>query len=280
VPKPTLSGLTKSIYGSNSSNAVSHNIAGVSSTDLFRENKLVEMANRAITERSRRGGSAIQLPGGYFSGQIVASRIQDIITVFQISGQAASEAYNGAGQGINSSNGQTQTGSTPELDSYGNPTGNQIPTYGPVPQPEVITYPQEGAPTVSTSFSKGQRTSAADINLLIGSINNAGAACTCNCNYCTCNCNYCTCNCNYSCTCNCNYGSDIRLKENIKFIKVENNLNIYSWNYIKDKSTRYRGVMAQELEGTKYACALGKDLDGYYFVNYSKLPINFEVEYM
>jgi hypothetical protein len=182
----------------------------------MRENKLVEIANRAIAERSRRGGSAIQLPGGYFSGQILGSRVQDIITVVQQAGQSASEAYNGAGQGINSSNGQVQTGSTPNYDSYGNYTG-ETPTYGPVQQPEVITYPQVGAPSVSTSFSRGQRTSAVDINTLIGAINSAGQVCTCNCNYCTCNCNYCTCNCNYACTCNCNY-SDETLKANVEYM--------------------------------------------------------------
>ena len=214
---PTLSRLTKSIYGSNSSNAVNHNIAGVSPTDLIRENKLVEIANRAIAERSRRGGSAIQLPGSYYSGQIIGSRIQDIITVVQQSGPSASEAYNGAGQGINSGNGQVQTGTTPTLDSYGLPTGGQTPIYGPVPQPEVITYPQVGAPSVGTSFSRGQRTNSADINVLIGAINSAGQVCTCNCNYCTCNCNYCTCNCNYACTCNCNY-SDETLKANVEYL--------------------------------------------------------------
>jgi hypothetical protein len=275
---PTLSGLTKSIYGTNASNAVNHGMAGVLSTDLMRESKLVDIANKAIAERTRRGGSAIQLPASYFSGQILGSRVQDIISTVAVAGQASSQAYNGTGQNVSSGNGQVVTGYTPELDSYGNPTGGQTPVYGPTPTPETITYPQSPAPSVGTSFSRGQQTSAADINVLIGAINSAGQVCTCNCNYCTCNCNYCTCNCNYSCTCNCNYGSDIRLKENIKFIKVENNLNIYSWNYIKDKSTRYRGVMAQELEGTEYECALGKDLDGYYFVNYSKLPINFEVE--
>jgi len=274
---PTFSGLTKSIYGTNATNAVTHNLAGVLSTDVMRENKLVDIANKAIAERSRRGGSAIQLPASYFSGKILGARVQEIITTVQQAGPAASQAYNGANQNINSSNGVVQTGSTPILDGYGNVVGS-TPTYAAVPTPEVITYPQSPAPSVGTSFSKDQRISSVDINTLISAINSAGAVCTCNCNYCTCNCNYCTCNCNYACTCNCNYGSDIRLKENIKFIKVENNLNVYSWNYIKDKSTRYRGVMAQELQGTKYECALGKDLDGYYFVNYSKLPINFEVE--
>lgn len=95
--------------------------------------------------------------------------------------------------------------------------------------------------------------------------------CTCDCNYCTCDCNYCTCNCNYSCTCNCNY-SDMRLKKDIKFVKVENGLNIYSFKYFWSKREQV-GVMAQEILNTKYSNAVLRDEDGYYMVDYSKLPI-------
>lgn len=213
---PTLSGLTKSIYGTNASNAVNHGMAGVLPTDLMRENKLVDIANKAIAERTRRGGTAIQLPASYYSGQILGSRVQDIITVVQQAGPAASQAYNGTGQNVNSSNGVVQTGTTPTYDNYGNVNGS-TPTYAAVPTPETITYPQSPAPVVGTSFSRGQQTSAADINVLIGAINSAGQVCTCNCNYCTCNCNYCTCNCNYACTCNCNY-SDETLKANVEYM--------------------------------------------------------------
>ena len=212
---PTLSGLTKSIYGTNASNAANYGMAGVLPTDLMRENKLVDIATKAIAERTRRGGTSIQLPASYYSGQILGARVQDIITVVQQAGPAASQAYNGTGQNVSSSNGTVQTGSTTTYDSYGNPT--VTPTYGAVPVPEVITYPQSPAPSVGTSFSKGQQISSADINVLIGAINSAGQVCTCNCNYCTCNCNYCTCNCNYSCTCNCNY-SDETLKANVEYM--------------------------------------------------------------
>lgn len=100
-------------------------------------------------------------------------------------------------------------------------------------------------------------------------------ACTCNCNYaCTCNCNYCTCDCNYSCTCNCNY-SDARLKTNIELIGTEGDLNVYSWAYIWNTSKRFFGVMAHELIGTPYESALNKDANGYYYVDYSKLPVAF-----
>ena len=138
-------------------------------------------------------------------------------------------------------------------------------------------FSQASTATVSgpSSFSTGNRIYAADINNLINAINSAGAVCMCNCNYCTCNCNYCTCNCNYSCTCNCNY-SDSRLKENIKLVDTKDNLNVYSYTYLWDKTKTYIGVMAQELVGTRYESALGKDTNGYYFVDYSQLPVNFE----
>ena len=116
---------------------------------------------------------------------------------------------------------------------------------------------------------------AADINNLISFIQSAAAVCLCNCNYCTCNCNYCTCNCNYACTCNCNY-SDQRLKENITLIGNQEGLNIYSFTYRWDNKTVYKGVMAQELVDTKYSSALNTDKDGFYYVDYSQLPITFE----
>lgn len=84
------------------------------------------------------------------------------------------------------------------------------------------------------------------------------------------------CSCNLVCACHndcgCNY-SDERLKENIEFVETKNGLNIYSWNYIWDKVTRFTGVMAQELVGTKFESALHVDKSGYYMVNYAKLPI-------
>jgi hypothetical protein len=118
-----------------------------------------------------------------------------------------------------------------------------------------------------------QQVTATDINAVIDKIQACGAVCVCNCNYCTCNCNYCTCNCNYSCTCNCNY-SDERLKMNIKFVEVQAGLKIYTWNYKWDLSTTHKGVIAQELIGTRYESALSKDKNGFYMVNYNKLPIS------
>jgi len=83
------------------------------------------------------------------------------------------------------------------------------------------------------------------------------------------------CSCNNVCACHndcdCNY-SDERLKENIIRLGVKNGLNIYSYNYIWDRVKR-TGVMAQEVLQTQYKDAVTTDVNGYYMVNYSRLPI-------
>ena len=216
-----MASLAAFIYGTNASNALGAipSILSAAAGDRISASTILPIAQAAVNERTRRGASAITIPPGYYSGTISASRLQDIITVVEVAGPATSYAQNGANQNINSGNGQVQTGTTPELDPYGNPTGNQLPVYGPVPTPETITYPQVGAVSNATSFPSlvGSRIRAPHINSLINQINSSRAACTCNCNYCTCNCNYCTCNCNYACTCNCNY-SDEQLKTEIEYI--------------------------------------------------------------
>jgi hypothetical protein len=87
------------------------------------------------------------------------------------------------------------------------------------------------------------------------------------------------CHCNTVCTCygncDCNY-SDERLKENIKLIDTMSDLNVYSYTYLWDKTKTFIGVIAQELLGTKYESALGKDSNGFYFVDYSQLPVKFK----
>jgi hypothetical protein len=218
---PTLSGLTTSVYGSNSSNAQGA-IPSLLTADVGQtigQTQITAIAQAACDERVRRGSSTITIPAGYYAGLISASRLQDIRTVVEVAGPAASQAYNGAWQGYNSSNGQYgPTGYAPNYDNYGNIV-SYTPTYSFLPAPETITYGQAAAETNSTSFSAlvGSRIRATHINSLITEINSARAACTCNCNYCTCNCNYCTCNCNYSCTCNCNY-SDEQLKTQIEYM--------------------------------------------------------------
>ena len=68
--------------------------------------------------------------------------------------------------------------------------------------------------------------------------------------------------------------SDIRLKENIKYIGQTNGLNIYEYNYIWSKD-KYRGVMAQELLDVKPE-AVSVSMNGYYLVDYSQLDVNLE----
>tara|TARA_B100000073_G_scaffold192661_2_gene159472 strand:- start:7824 stop:8543 length:720 start_codon:yes stop_codon:yes gene_type:complete len=68
--------------------------------------------------------------------------------------------------------------------------------------------------------------------------------------------------------------SDIRLKENIEFVKTDLNtgLNIYNFNYIGN-SNRYQGVIAQEVIN-KYPSAVVVQ-NNLYKVLYDKLNINF-----
>ncbi len=69
--------------------------------------------------------------------------------------------------------------------------------------------------------------------------------------------------------------SDIRLKENIKKVgKSKLGINIYEWNYINE-SDKFRGVIAQELVGTKFEKALSLK-QGFYFVDYTNLDVEFE----
>jgi hypothetical protein len=142
-------------------------------------------------------------------------------------------------------------------------------------QPQLLTT-QTWKGYINTGLFNGVSSSgviyASQLNGLISLVQASANVCLCNCNYCTCNCNYCTCNCNYSCTCNCNY-SDVRLKENIQFIETKDGLNIYSWNYIKNTTQRYIGVLAQELLGTKYRGAVMTAPNGFYMVNYGMLPV-------
>lgn len=68
--------------------------------------------------------------------------------------------------------------------------------------------------------------------------------------------------------------SDIRLKENIKYIGHEKGFAVYKFNYISDPDKiPYRGVMAQHIMET-HPDAVIKD-GNYYKVNYSKLGIEF-----
>jgi len=70
--------------------------------------------------------------------------------------------------------------------------------------------------------------------------------------------------------------SDIRVKENIEQIGVsEQGHNIYEFNYIGD-TTRYRGVMAQEVL-TLFPEAVVKAFDGFLGVRYDLIDVDMEL---
>jgi hypothetical protein len=64
----------------------------------------------------------------------------------------------------------------------------------------------------------------------------------------------------------------MRLKKDIKFKEVKNGLNIYSFKYVWSGVLQV-GVMAQEILTTDYSEAVSVDKNGYYMVDYDKLPI-------
>lgn len=66
--------------------------------------------------------------------------------------------------------------------------------------------------------------------------------------------------------------SDIRLKDDIKYIGKENGHNVYEFRYI-DKPEKYIGVMAHEVEKTNPDAVV--EVDGYKAVNYSKIGVEF-----
>jgi len=69
--------------------------------------------------------------------------------------------------------------------------------------------------------------------------------------------------------------SDSRLKTNIEYVGLENNLKTYNFNYVWD-SKKYKGVMAQDiLKSHPNAVEVDKS-SGYYRVNYDKLGVKFE----
>lgn len=166
------------VYGTNASNAVYYSIASVTTENVISSAKFTDIITTINSERARRGHGAFS---NALTTNITASTYNNMISALNVTGPAATQSYN-----INA----TQN---------------------------VVTFPQAPAPSLPATVTVGDNITAAQINNLINSLYNAGATCTCNCNYCTCNCNYCTCNCNYACTCNCNY-SDEQLKTNINYM--------------------------------------------------------------
>ena len=71
--------------------------------------------------------------------------------------------------------------------------------------------------------------------------------------------------------------SDIRAKENIEHVGVSpSGHKIYEWNYIENKNTRYRGVIAQDVVKID-PMAVSIRSDGFLGVNYNKIDVNMEV---
>ena len=65
--------------------------------------------------------------------------------------------------------------------------------------------------------------------------------------------------------------SDIRLKDNVRFLRRVGSYNFYSFSYLNNP-TKYVGVMAQEIINQNPE-AITVDKNGNYLVNYSMLGI-------
>jgi hypothetical protein len=68
--------------------------------------------------------------------------------------------------------------------------------------------------------------------------------------------------------------SDINLKENISHVGMKNGFNIYEYNYKNDPSSRYRGVMAQEVAMSRPDAVAYKN--GYLGVYYDMIGLTME----
>jgi hypothetical protein len=120
--------------------------------------------------------------------------------------------------------------------------------------------------TAPNSYAQGNLVEDTHWSVLLAKYNTMRQDCICN-SDCACNL-VCSCNGN----CGCNY-SDERLKENIKYLYTKKGIKLYSFNYIWDKGITKVGVMAQDLLNTVYSNAVLTDKNGYYKVDYKKLPI-------
>jgi len=129
----------------------------------------------------------------------------------------------------------------------------------------VLTDPADNT-TAPNSYADGTLVEDTHWSVLLEKYNTMRQDCICN-SDCACNL-VCSCNGN----CGCNY-SDERLKENIKYLYTKKGIKLYSFNYIWDKSITKVGVMAQDLLNTIYSNAVLTDKNGYYKVDYNKLPI-------
>lgn len=73
-----------------------------------------------------------------------------------------------------------------------------------------------------------------------------------------------------------NYFSDARLKDHIEYIgRSKSGLPIFEFCYKNDPENRYRGTIAQEILGIRPDAVTRKE-NGFYYVNYNKIDIDFE----
>jgi hypothetical protein len=136
----------------------------------------------------------------------------------------------------------------------------------PVGSNYAVLTEQADNTTAPNSYAQGNLVEDTHWSVLLAKYNTMRQDCICN-SDCACNL-VCSCNGN----CGCNY-SDERLKENIKYLYTKKGIKLYSFNYIWDKSITKVGVMAQDLLNTVYSNAVLTDKNGYYKVDYNKLPI-------
>ena len=69
------------------------------------------------------------------------------------------------------------------------------------------------------------------------------------------------------------FGSDVRIKDNIEYVGMENGFKTYEFNYL-GRDNRYRGVMAQEVMLERPDAV--EMQDGFYRVNYDAIGVQFE----
>ena len=69
------------------------------------------------------------------------------------------------------------------------------------------------------------------------------------------------------------FGSDVRIKDNIEYVGMENGFKTYEFNYL-GRDNRYRGVMAQEVMLERPDAV--EIQDGFYRVNYDAIGVEFE----
>ena len=145
---------------------------------------------------------------------------------------------------------------TQRVNNVNEPVGT---SYGSLSDPADAT-------TSPNSYSDGTLVEDTHWSTLLTKYNTMRQDCICN-SDCSCNA---VCNCHNDC--GCNY-SDERLKENIKYLYTKKGIKLYSFNYIWEKGITKVGVMAQDLLNTIYSNAVLTDKNGYYKVDYNKLPI-------